>query len=420
MVHQVSTSPKEVTALKVLITTSYYWPEGAGSAPYLTGLAEHLAANGHDVVVATGFAHYPEWRSGARGRLQLSETHNGVKIRRRWHYVPRLQTAAHRAAYESSLLAFGLTAFPPRWKADVIVGTCPTIATGVLAATASRIYRAPYGLVFQDLVGLAAEQSGITGGARVARFVQRTELGLAERAAAVGIIAEGFRPYFVEDGVQPSKVVRLRNWTRRVEPTESAEETRKRFGWDPDDFICVHGGNMGHKQGLDNLLDAAQLMNGARARIALVGDGNERERLERLARERRLANVDFIPLQGPGDWEATMQASDVLLVNQRATVRDMSLPSKLTSYFASGRPVIAAVSGDSETAREIEAARAGLVVPPADPVALRDAIVGLMTNPTRARELRASGTHYAESVLSRESALAEYDEFVDAILARGA
>ena len=199
----------------------------------------------------------PSGDPAARGRLPLSETHNGVKIRRRWHYVPRLQTAAHRAAYESSLLAFGLTAFPPRWKADVIVGTCPTIATGVLAATASRIYRAPYGLVFQDLVGLAAEQSGVTGGARVARFVQRTELGLAERAAAVGIIAEGFRPYFVEDGVPPSKVVRLRNWTRRVEPTESAEETRKRFGWDPDDFVCVHGGNMGHKQGLDNLLDAA-------------------------------------------------------------------------------------------------------------------------------------------------------------------
>lgn len=405
--------------MRVLITTSYYWPEGAGSAPYLTGLAEHLAANGHDVVVATGFAHYPEWRSSANGRLVSSETRNGVKIRRRWHYVPRLQSAAHRAAYESSLLALGLTALPRRWRADVVIGTCPTIATGVLAAAASRIYRAPYGLVFQDLVGLAAEQSGVTGGARVARFVQRTELRLAERAAAVGIIAEGFRPYFVGDGIPSSKVVRLRNWTRRVEPTESEQQTRKRFGWGPDDFVCVHGGNMGHKQGLDNLLEAAVLMNGERARIALVGDGNERERLERLAREHGLANVDFIPMQGPGDWEATMQASDVLLVNQRASVKDMSLPSKLTSYFASGRPVIAAVSGNSETAREIEVARAGLVIPPADPVALRNAIVDLMNDPARAQELRASGAHYAESVLSRESALAEYDEFIAAMMAAG-
>jgi len=421
VVPQVGTFRKAVASLRVLITTSYYWPEGAGSAPYLTGLAEHLAEHGNDVVVATGFPHYPEWRSSADRRIVVSETHNGVKIRRRWHYVPRLQSAAHRAAYESSLLAFGLTALPPRWGADVVIGTCPTIATGVLAAAAARMYRAPYGLVFQDLVGLAAEQSGVTGGARVAAFVKRIELGLARRAAGVGIIAEGFRPYFVDDGIDPGKVVRLRNWTRRTEPTESEQQTRSRFGWAPDDFVCVHGGNMGHKQGLDNLLDAAGLMNGGRARIALVGDGNERERLEGLARERGLTNVDFIPLQGPGDWEATMQASDVLLVNQRASVKDMSLPSKLTSYFASGRPVIAAVSDDSETAREIEAAGAGLIVPPADPLALRNAIVDLMSDPTRAQELRASGSHYAESVLSRKAALVEYDEFIDAMLAtRGA
>jgi colanic acid biosynthesis glycosyl transferase WcaI len=401
--------------LNVLITTSYYWPEGAGSAPYLTGLAEHLSRNGHDVVVATGFAHYPDWRSSARGRLAASETRNGVSIRRRWHYVPPAQSAAHRAAYELSLLAFGLTALPRRWKADLIVGTCPSLAGGALAAAASKIYRAPYGLVFQDLMGRAAEQSGVAGGARVAGLVRRLELGLAKRASAVAIIAEGFRRYLEHGGVPPEKIFRLRNWTRRVEPIETAPETRRRFGWGPDDFICVHGGNMGHKQGLDNLLDTADLLGSTGVRIALVGDGNDRERLERQARERELANVDFIELQGPGKWEATMQASDVLLVNQRASVTDMSLPSKLTSYFASGRPVIAAVSDDSETGWEIEAAGAGLIVPPADPAAFRDAILALKDDRARAAELGTSGRKYAETTLSRDGALAEYDEFLSEI-----
>ena len=81
-----------------------------------------------------------------------------------------------------------------------------------------------------------------------------------------------------------------------------------------------------------------------------------------------------------------MQASDVLLVNQRASVTNMSLPSKLTSYFASGRPVIAAASADSETASEIEASGAGIVVPPADPAALRGAILALKNDPTLAGE----------------------------------
>jgi colanic acid biosynthesis glycosyl transferase WcaI len=405
--------------LNVLITSSYYWPENAGSAPYLTGLAEHLSARGHDVVVATGFPHYPDWESSADGHLAAEETHNGVRIRRRWHYVPSAQSAAQRAGYELSLLAFGLTAFPRGWRADLVVGTCPSVAGGVLAAAAAKRYRAPYGLVFQDLVGRAAAQSGISGGARVAGLVRTIELGLAKRAAGVAIIAEGFRGYLEEGGVSRNSIHRLRNWTRRVEPSESVPETRRRLGWADDDFVCVHGGNMGHKQGLDNLLDTAALLGDNRVRIALVGDGNDRERLERQARERRLTSVDFIGMQGPGDWEATMQASDVLLVNQRASVTDMSLPSKLTSYFASGRPVIAAASPDSETAAEIGAAGAGFVVPPADPAAFRDAIVALEHDRPRAQTLGTSGKGYAESTLSRASALADYDEFIDRLVAAG-
>jgi colanic acid biosynthesis glycosyl transferase WcaI len=399
--------------LNVLITSSYYWPENAGSAPYLTGLAEHLSARGHDVVVATGFPHYPDWKSSADGRLAVEEEHNGVRIRRRWHYVPSAQSAAHRASYELSLLAFGLTAFPRAWRADVVVGTCPSIAGGALAAAAAKRYRAPYGLVFQDLVGRAAAQSGIAGGARVAGLVRWIELGLAKRAAGVAIIADGFRGYLEEGGVSRDKIRRLRNWTRRVDPTETPSETRRRLGWADDDFVCVHGGNLGLKQGLDNLLDTAALLGDNGIRIALVGDGNDRVRLESQASERQLANVDFIAMQGPGTWEATMQAADVLLVNQRASVTDMSLPSKLTSYFASGRPVIAAASRDSETAAEIKAAGAGLVVPPADPAAFRDAIVALEHDRPRAQTLGTSGRGYAESTLSRANALAEYEEFVE-------
>ena len=313
------------------------------------------------------------------------------------------------------MLAFGLTAFPRHWRPDVVVGTCPSLAGGALASIAARLYRAPYGLVFQDLVGLAAEQSGVAGGARVAGLVRGMEVRLARRAAAVGIIAEGFRRYLEEGGVSPQRIWRLRNWTRRVAPIESASEMRRRFGWAEDEFVCVHGGNLGHKQGLDTLLGTADLLRGTGVRISLVGDGNDRARLERRARELRLSNVDFIELQGPGNWEATMQASDVLLVNQRASVKDMSLPSKLTSYFAAGRPIVAAASTDSETAYEIECAGAGIVVPPADPAAFRDAILALKTDRALFDRLAVSGSEYASSTLSEDKALDEYESFVSAI-----
>jgi glycosyltransferase involved in cell wall biosynthesis len=399
-------------ALNVLVTTSYYWPEAAGSGPLLTNVAEYLSEAGHDVMVVTGFAHYPDWRSSAARRLSATEERAGVTVRRRWHYVPRSQSAAQRAFYELSLFAFGLTALPRRWRPDVVLGTCPSLAGGAHAAAASRLYGVPYGLVFQDLMGLAAEQSGVAGGKRVAGVVRRAELALARGAGRVGIVAEGFRRYFEAGGVPSEKIERLRNCARRAEPAETVAETRRRLGWMPDEFVALHGGNMGHKQGLDNLLDTAALLRGAGVHIVLAGDGNDHNRLERRARELALTNLDFIELQPPGRWEAVMQAADVLLVNQRASVTDMSLPSKLTSYFGAGRAVVAAASADSETAREIGAAQAGIVVPPGDARALRDAILAMKTDPAHADALGQAGRAYADSVLSPSKILTEYESFV--------
>jgi colanic acid biosynthesis glycosyl transferase WcaI len=401
--------------LSVLITSSYYWPEGAGTAPYITGLAEYLSSRGHEVVVATTFAHYPDWRSSADGRFMWSEVRAGVTVRRRAHFVPRRQSAAQRAVYEATLLASGITALGLRGRPDVVIGTCPSLAGGMLARIASIAYRAPYGLIFQDLMGLAAHQSGVTGGDQVASVVRRAELAIARRAEGVAIIAEGFRAYFEAGGVAPQSIVRLRNWTRRAEPREMREATRARLGWSPDELVCLHGGNMGQKQGLGNLLDAAALLDGERIRIVLAGDGNDRTRLQADARRRRLANVQFMPMQGPGRWEELMQASDILLVNQRVSVADMSLPSKLTSYFAAGRPVVAAVSTDSETAREIGAAEAGYVVPPEEPAALRDVLVSLRRDPSAASTFGATVRRYAESHLSAEASLERHERFVVAV-----
>ena len=237
----------------------------------------------------------------------------------------------------------------------------------MVAAAAAARYRVSYGLVFQDLMGQAAEQSGVAGGARVAGVVRKVELRLARQATAVAIIAENFRAYLEAGGVSPERIERLRNWTRRREPDETREETRRRFGWG-DDFVCVHGGNMGQKQGLDNVLDAAALLRGSPVRVVLVGDGNDRARLERDATDRGLTNVEFVDLQGPGRWEAVMQAADVLIVNQRESVTDMSLPSKLTSYFAAGRPVVAAASPTARRPTRSEPPRPASSSRPAIPI----------------------------------------------------
>lgn len=107
--------------------------------------------------------------------------------------------------------------------------------------------------------------------------------------------------------------------------------------------MCSHAGNMGQKQGVGNVLEAAQLLCGDGVRIVLAGDGNDRQRLLEKACRLEIDNVSLLPLQASGQYEAMLRAADVLILNQRASVGEMSLPSKLASYPEVARRMVAGV-----------------------------------------------------------------------------
>ncbi len=378
--------------MRILISGINYAPEATGIAPYTTGLAEHLSARGHRVTVVTGLPSYPQWRvhDGYRGILARRESTGGVDLRRRWHYVPREQSAIRRALYEASFLTTGLSALAlPR--PDAIVGIVPSLGGGLLARLAATRFAAPYGLVFQDLMGPAAAQSGVAGGGGAARTIRAAEAFAARGAEAVGVIADGFRPYLETLGVHPDRIRRVRNWTHVPEPAVEPATTRARLGLDPGATVCLHAGNMGYKQGLANVVECARLAASDPGLLfVLMGDGSQRAQLEDLAARHRLGNLRFLPIQPAELFPSVLAAADLLLVNQRATVTDMSLPGKLTSYFLAGRPVLAAVSPASETAREVAASGAGLVTRPDDPAALLAAVRTLAVDPVRRRRLGSS------------------------------
>lgn len=399
---------------RVLLCTSYFWPDVTGIALYAKGFADHLTQRGDDVTVITGFPHYPSWRRAPEGpRLAATAVVDGIEIRRRWHLVPRRQSAATRIAYEASFLT-GLTALGGRSRPEVVVAISPCLASATVALAAGRRCAAPVGVVFQDVLGSAATQSGIGGGAALGSVIGTFEVAVARRAARVGVAAPGFERAFREGGLAPERIVTLRNWVERAAPDLPRSQARARLGWTESQFVCVHAGNMGRKQNLQTLIDAAAALNGHGVRIVLAGDGNDRPRLEHLAAS--LGNVSFLPLQPSGAYESMLEAADVLIVNQRASVTDMALPSKLTAYFAAGRPVIGAVAPDSEAAAELRRSQAGLVVAAEEPSALAAAVLGLRAAPERGAALGRHGRRYAELHLARPAVLKTWGAFVDQTL----
>ena len=390
-----------------------YWPDATGIAPYTTGLAEYLAREGNQVDVIAGMPYYPEWsvKSGYERSLRRMEVRNGVTIHRARQFVPRRQSALRRAAFEGTfLLNAGIGHRTPR--PDVVIGIVPALSNGVLAARRAASLGVPLVLIIQDLLGQAAVQSGVDGGQRIAEVTSKLEGWIARQAAAIGIVASGFRPPLERMGVDPSRIHSIRNWTHIQQVTADRAKTRTGLGLPLTAPIVLHAGNMGLKQGLDNMIEAARLAVTSAPEIlfVLMGDGNQRSHLEELASG--LPNVRFIDPQSNEDFPNILAAADVLLVNQLPSVVDMSLPSKLTSYFAVERPVLAAVASNSETAKVVAESGGGRVVPAGDPAALVDELIRVTRSSELAASLGLAGKLYAQDHLSAEGALRRLDMLI--------
>jgi colanic acid biosynthesis glycosyl transferase WcaI len=401
-------------SVRVAILGINYAPEPTGIAPYTTGIATGLAKRGHEVLVLTGHPHYPYWRRGDHSaRFRSGEVMDGVHLRRLKHPVPRRLSWAGRAVME---LTFGLQLLTTRWAQPevIICVTPPLLAAGMSAVRARLTWRRPsIGILVQDMYsrGIAETRAASGLSARAVRAVESLTIKLCD---GVSVIHAGFARDLTEDlRVDLRRIREIRNWTHVDPPEPSASEAfRNAHGWGADDVVILHAGNMGYKQGLENVVAAAALADGdnCRAKFILLGDGNQRASLEDIAAG--IPGLEFLPPVSEAEFPAALGAADVLLVNERPGIAHMSVPSKLTSYFNSGRPIVAATDSAGFTAAELAASGAGVCVPADRPDLLLREAIRLGTDRELARQLGEAGRRYCGQLLSEEAALDSYEEWV--------
>lgn len=398
-----------------VVVSSFYRPEHSGIAPYSTALAELLASRTWDVTVYAGMPHYPSWKvdPAYKGWFK-KERLEGVEVRRVRQFLPRRQTALQRALYEASFLGHLLRWFP-RSPPSAVIGVTPCLSAGLLAVLVARFYGVPCGLVVQDLVGLAAAQSGMQHGWAVHGTVSRVEGWVVRQATRVAVVSQGFRQYLLEQGVASDRLYYLPNWTLVQPPQRRRDETRRLLGWSDDEWVVLHAGNMGLKQNLEVVVQAATEATERRLplRFVLLGSGSQHGRLLELGRN--IANLSFMDPVGEDAFSDVLAAADLLLVNERPSVVDMSLPSKLTSYFVAGRPIVAAVTSEGATARELRRVGAGVVCQPGNPLALLECVNRLRMAPAQTGEWARNGEEYARSHLSRAAAEVRLEAFVHSL-----
>lgn len=402
---------------KLLLLTTNFWPEPTGIAVYTTDLANILTKDGHEVVVLTSLPHYPWWRIPEEFKHMGpgQGKHGDVRVIRAKHIVPSTMNVVQRMRFEFSLW-FNLLKVSKKFGAeefDLVIACIPTVAAGIVAKSIATRMKIPLGLIVQDLSGAGAKQSGLRGGALISKLAEGVE-GLALHAAdSLVVVSPAMGDVVAQLGVEKNKTSLIYNYSARTITTEDRLKSREKFGWKNDEFIAIHTGNMGAKQDLGNLILASEyLPEGSRIKIFLVGHGNQEKDLREMSSAK--ANVSVMDAVSDEDYSALLSAADLLIVNERSTQLEMSLPSKLTSYLYSQRPVIAAVPRGGATWKFLDGVAS--LVDANSPELLAQEILKLQNDPAEMKRLSEVGLEFAQRNLSLEAGRNNYRAWVKNLL----
>lgn len=402
--------------MKILFLSPYFPPEMGAPSARVSELARHWVQAGHDVTVLTAFPNQPngvvppEYRKAMR-RLVLTEDYRGARVERTW-LIPTpnrkpWERIANYASYCVSAMLRGL--FLP--KPEVIIGTSPHMLAAVAGLWLAKLRRVPFILEVRDLWPESLIGVGLAGSKHpLYRLVGKLADMLYRHSDHVVVVSPAFKDYLHRYWDIP--LDRMSIVVNGVEhdlfsPGEPDQRLLSELGLGGK-FVVSYIGTLGNAQGASSILRAAALLV-HRPEIAflLVGDGADRERIERQIRDQKLHNLKLLPQQPRSAVPGLILSSKVCLVVLRdAEVFKTVIPTKMLEFMSCGRPVVVAVQGQAQEI--VEAAQAGLCVFPEDPGALAAAVERLYKDEAERERLGRNGRNYVVRYFSRQQTARDY------------
>ena len=405
--------------MKVAIVSINYFPEPTGISVYSTGLAEFLAARGHLVTVYTAFSYYPTWSKSEadKGRFFANEEIAGVAVRRSYVYVPAQPTALRRIVHELSFACSAAFRFLVGPSVECTVVVSPPLLLGMLFGFLAKLKRSTVVLHVQDLQPDAAVDLGMLKPGKLTALLFKIERWGYALATRVSTISVAMRRKIESKGVASNKCLIFKNWANDelIRPLDAAQSLRGAWSLGSR-FVVLYSGNMGVKQGLGMMLDAAAKLGSQEDVLFLiVGDGGEKNALVARAEAEGLSNVRFKPPVPKEDLSRLLATADISVITQKAGIDDLVLPSKLGNLLSSQRPVIASTTAHSELASIVQEAACGVVIPPENGAALAESIEALRADPGLRTSMAVNGRSYAIANLASKAILEQFERDLLAI-----
>jgi glycosyltransferase involved in cell wall biosynthesis len=407
--------------MKILFLTHYFPPEVNAPANRTHEHCRRWVRDGHEVTVITGVPNHPRGVifDGYENRWIQEEWIDGIRVIRTWMYLTPNSGFARRVV---NYLGFALTAILASFRAerpDVVVATSPQFFVGVAGAIVSKLKRRPFVLEIRDLWPKSIVELGQLGPGRILSALEALEGWLYRSASGVVVNTRTFRAHIAERGVADEDIELVYNG---IDPTLFAPrppnaDLLQRHGL-AGRFTVAYVGTLGLAHGLSMLIDVADRMRDQRdLAFCLIGDGADREKLEREVSARDLDNVVMLGLQpreAMPDWIASI---DLLLVLLRdLPVFETVIPSKIFEFLAQERPVVLAARG--EIRRLMEEAQGALVIDPEDIDQMVRAIERVRADPMEARKRAEAGRRWVDKGFIRDDLARRMSAFLERVVER--
>lgn len=410
--------------MNLLIICPHFRPDVAPTGEVMTAIVRELAARGHRLQIVTSLPWYRHHavEEGWTGRPARTE---GTP----WGWITRLHPfPTDKTNIPARAVAFaGFTGMATvrgaltRIRPDVVLVMSPPLPLGIAGWLAAVPRGTPFVFNIQDVFPDVAVELGAITDERVIAIASWLERFLYRRSDAVTVLSEDLRDNLAAKlrGHRPERVHVIPNFvdTERVRPSDRDNAYRREFDL-IGRTVVMYAGNVGLSQSLDLVVAAARrYQQSGRNDVMFVVNGGGSALEDLLESARGLDNIRFVGMQPRERLSEVLAAADLHLVPLKTGLARSSVPSKLYSILAAGRPVLASVDAGTEVATTIERAGAGVSVAPEDVDAFVAALDALLAEPERLAEMGESGRRFVEGWVSPEAVGAAYERLFEEVRA---
>ena len=405
-------------SMRLLVITPHFEPDTAPTGIIVTSLVDQWAEQGHQIEVITSLPWYEkhEIENHWGGKLFRREEKESVTVTR-LHPFPQDKNNLLRRLM--SFLAFSFLAviasLLKRGPFDAVVALSPPLTLGTVGKVAAVRHRCKLILNLQDIFPDVAVTLGKIKSRSSIKVLEKYEKFTYNGSDAITVLSKDLEENVnkkIDRKKNPPQIAVIPNFliSSSIKPQDRLTNYREEHQLG-EKFVVMYAGNLGNSQSFELITKAAK-KHEERDDIVYVinGGGVMSNQLKQQANVlKNLVVIDYQPVERLSEVLAT---ADLHLVPLRTGLGDMSVPSKIYSIFAAGRPVIASVDSGTEIERIVAESEGGIAVPPDDFDSFIFALESLIENSGLLEEMGNKATAWLENCYSSKTIADDYLDLI--------